>query len=228
MRKVVRATASLLASLMIPGLRAACPDQTALDLLKHKIAYQRTEELDPLKGLSVIHVDVWMRGQLTGFYIRDRLRDFIPTVRMSYLYGTDGLQGGGTCPVEKDWRKCIEYSAGVIEAVGPVTTCAMTIDTHSVPRWEASPNNHKKRQIAAELRHEIEQKWQGVQGIVIRDFNTKDDQITMYLQMPDGEYYQGCGLRSLREPHCEGWHLFGQVPASSLKKWILERPYRLK
>jgi hypothetical protein len=85
-----------------------------------------------------------------------------------------------------------------------------------------------KRRLADELRAEIETKWQGVQEIVIRDFNLKDNQITMYLKMPDGDYFQGCGFRAMREPHCEGWHLFGQVPVSSLRKWVFEKPYRLK
>jgi len=48
------------------------------------------------------------------------------------------------------------------------------------------------------------------------------------LKMPDGDYFQGCGFHAMREPHCEGWHLFGQVPVSSIRKWIFEKPYRLK
>lgn len=222
------ATVSLFASLLVPSLRGACPDQTAVDLLKHTIAYQRTEESDPLRGLSVIHADVWTRGRVTGFYIRDRLPEFVPTVRMSYLHGADGWQGGGTCLVGKDWRKCVEDFATDVESTGPVTTCVMNLDTRSIPRWEPSPNSQTKHQIAGELRREIEQKWQGVLEIVARDFNLKDNQITMYLKMPDGDYYQGCGFRAMREPHCESWHLFGMAPVSSIRKWILDRPYRLK
>src|SRR5580704_12831299 len=142
------ATISLFASLLVPGLRGACPDQAAVDLLKRNIAYQRTEESDPLRGLSVIHADVWMRGRVTGFYIRDRLHEFIPTVRMSYLYGADGWQGGGTCPVGKGWRKCVEDFAADAESTGPVTTCVMNLDTRSIPQWKPSPNSQTKRQVA--------------------------------------------------------------------------------
>jgi hypothetical protein len=97
----------------------------------------------------------------------------------------------------------------------------MNLDTRSIPRWEPSPNSQTKHQIGGELRREIEQKWQGVSEIVIRDFNLKDNQITMYLKMPDGDYYQGCAFRATREPHCERWHLFGMAPVSSIRKWIL-------
>ena len=64
--------------------------------------------------------------------------------------------------------------------------------------------------------------------IVVRNFNLKDNQITMYLKMPDGDYYQGCDFDAIRKPHCDGWHLFGNAPNSGIRKWIFERPYRLK
>ena len=38
----------------------------------------------------------------------------------------------------------------------------------------------------------------GVREIVIRDFNLKDNQITMYLSLPDGDYYMGCGFRAMQ------------------------------
>lgn len=207
---------------------ARCPNPVALEFFKHQIAYQRTEELDPFKGLPQLHADVWQRGPLTAFYMREKLNEFVPGVRMTYLFGKGGPQGGGTCPVEKNWRECVEELAGLEFANNVVGTCTMTLDLRTIPAWKPSPNDQTKRGIADELRHEIEAKWLGVQEIVIRDFNLEDSQITMYLKMPDGDYYQGCGFHAMSTPHCEGWHLFGTSPVSSIRKRIFDRPYRLK
>lgn len=207
---------------------AGCPNPVALDFFKHQIAYQRTGELDPLKGLRELHADVWQRGPLTAFYVREKLNEFAPGVRMTYLFGKGGLQGGGTCPVEKTWRECVEDFAGLEYANNVVGTCAITLDMSAIPVWQPSPNDQTKRRIADELRKEIEAKWPGVQEIVIRDFSLEDNQITMYLKMPDGDYYQGCGFHATSEPHCESWHLFGTSPVSSVRKRIFDRPYRLK
>ena len=206
----------------------SCPNPVALDLFRHQIAYQRTEGSDPLRGLAQVHADVWMCGPLTGFYVRESLNGFVPGVRMTYLFAEDGLRGGGTCPVERNWRECVEGFAGVEYAINLVKTCTATIDMHAIPSWEPSPNDERKRQVANELRREIEAKWQGAQEIVIRDFNLQDPQITIYVKMPDGDYFQGCSFHGTREPHCEGWHLFGQAPLSSIRKGIFDRPYRLK
>jgi len=215
--------------LTIPSFAETCPDKTALGFFKHQIAYERTENSDPLRGLPLIHTDVWIRGPITGFYIHEQLREFNnPTLRMTYLFDDDGLQGGGTCPVVKNWRECIEEFAGAEHASDPITTCKTTIDLRAIPLWRPSPEDQKKKQVAVKLRHEIEARFPGAKEIVVRDFNLKDNQITMYVKMPDGDYFQGCGFHATREPHCVSWHLFGQAPLSSIRKWILERPYRLK
>ena len=209
---------------------AGCPDPAALDAFRYQIAYERQQEEFHLMGWSLIHADVWMRGTITGFYIREEMKDAAPGLRMSYLFDVKGLRGEGTCPVAKDWQNCIEdfaVRAGA-EDVGPTTTCATTLSIPSIPPWRPSPDSPIKREIARELRQEIEQKWRGVLEIVIRDFNLRDNQITMFLRMPDGIYYQGCAFQATLEPHCEGWHLFGQVPTSSLRKWVFDKPYRLK
>jgi hypothetical protein len=109
-----------------------------------------------------------------------------------------------------------------------VTTCAANIDTRAIPAWEPSPNDQNKRKIAAELRVEIEAHWRGAQEIVIRDFNLRDNQITMYLKMPDGDYYRGCGFHATQDPHCEGEHGFGMASVAKIREWIFARPYRLK
>jgi hypothetical protein len=219
-----------LAVLLLPVLdvQGACPDPSALALFKHQIAYQKTEESDPLGGLSVVHMQVWIRGALTGFYITERLPPpWASSLRMAYVFGPDELQGGGTCGVDQDWRRCMSAFPGV-DASGPVTTCTVTVDLRSVPRWEPSPNDQRKRELAAALRGEIEAYLPGTREIVVRDFNLMDNQITMYLKMPDGDFYQGCSFHAKREPHCDGWHLFGQSPLSSIRRWIFQRPYRLK
>ncbi len=207
----------------------ACHSSTALAMFKHQIAYQRTEESDPLKGLSVIHLDVWQRGPLTGFYIREALQGFSPAVRDTYLFDEeDGLRGGGTCPVEKNWRACIEGFADSRGTAIEATTCATIINPRQIAAWEPSPNDKQKRRIARELRHEIEDQWGNPEKIVVRDFNLKDNQITIYMKTRDGEEYHGCNFRATRTPHCDGWHLFGQAPISSIRKSIFERSYVLK
>jgi hypothetical protein len=212
-----------------PSVPSSCPNTTALGMFKHEIAYQKTEGYDPLRGLSVIHADVWMRGSLTGFYIREQLKGAIPTMRDSYLFDNeDGLQGGGSCRTETTWRACIEGFAKPISRKDGVTTCATTIDISRIPAWEPSPNDKEKRRIARELRREIEGQWGQAERIVIRDFNLKDNQITIYMKTEDGDEYRGCGFRAMKTPHCEGWHLFGQAPISSIRKWIFARPYQLK
>jgi hypothetical protein len=206
----------------------ACPNSTALGMFKHQIAYQKTEGYDPLRGLSVIHADVWMRGSLTGFYIREKLKRALPTIRDSYLFDEeDGLQGGGSCSTEKNWRACIEEFAKPV-STGDGVTCTTTIDIRKIPAWKPSPNDKQKRRIARELRREIEDQWGQADKIVIRDFNLKDNQMTIYMKTEDGDEYHGCGFRAMKTPHCEGWHLFGQAPISSIGKWIFARPYQLK
>ena len=207
---------------------ARCPNPIALDFFKHQIAYQRTEELNPFKGLPELHADVWQRGPLTAFYVREKLNEFVPNVRMTYLYGKGGPQGGGTCPVEKNWRECVADFADLEYANYVVGTCSITLDMSTIPAWKPSPNDPTKRRIADEVRKEIEAKWRGVQEIVLHDFNLNDNLIVMYLKMPDGDYYESCGFHATSEPHCEGWALFGASPISNVRKRIFDRPYRLK
>ncbi len=172
-----------------------CPAPAALSFFKHQIAYERTQELNPFKSLQELHADVWQRGPLTAFYIRDRLAEFAPSVRMAYVFGKDSLQGGGTCSNEKNWRACVEEFAGAEDANDAVGTCAITLDMAAIPTWRPSPNDETKRRIANELRREIETQWHGVQEIVVRDFNLKDSLLKMYLKLPDGDRrYSSPGL----------------------------------
>lgn len=207
---------------------SSCPDPVALDLFKHQIAYQRTEEYDPLKGLQEIHADVWERGDLTVFYVRERLNQAVPTIRGAYVIGNHEVLPTYTCPVQQNWKECVEKNAGVV-TLNPISrTCAIRLDMRAIPAWKPAPNDAAKQRIKDELRGEIEAKWPGVQEIVIRDFDLMDNDITMYLRMPDGDYYQGCRFHAMSEPHCDGWHLFGTAPVANIRKWIFEKPYKLK
>ncbi len=206
-----------------------CPDPGALDVLKHEVAYQRTEESYPLQGLQVIHANVWQRGNLTAFYIHERPNGFIPTVRVVYSVEDHEAQGLYTCSIEQNWRTCVEQHSDLAETAQEVPrTCTATVDVGNIPAWTPSPDDQTKQHIAGELRDEILAKWRGALEIIVRDFNLKDSQITIYLKMPDGEYIQGCGFRLTRLPYCNGWHSFGNARVSTLKRWILEEPYRLK
>lgn len=205
-----------------------CPGGDAFNRFKHQIAYQRTQESDPLRGARYLKANVWQRGPLTAFYINNKLTGVVPNMRLAYLFDGDGLQGGGTCPVEKNWRGCVEEFAGTNFATHIVTICTITVDMKQIPAWEPSPNDQSKKVIAEELRKEIEHQWPDAREIVIRDFNLKDSQLTIYLKTPDGDYFQGCSFNSMTIPHCGGWHLFGMAPNSSIRQWILERPYQLK
>lgn len=138
------------------------------------------------------------------------------------------MEGGGSCSVVENWRDCVQKFAGVAYANDVVRTCAATINVRTIPAWHPSPDNPQKRQVADELRREIEAQWPGAEKIVIRDFNLEDPQITFDVRMPDGEYYQGCSFHAMRKPACESWHLFGGAPPSAIREWIFERPYRLK
>ncbi len=215
-----------------PGLTASravsCPTANAVDSFKYEIAYERTEELNPTGGLASVPTHIWERDPLTAFYVDEPLRTFSPNIRLVYLVGTDGARGSFSCPVDQDWQKCIRETAGLEGANNLERTCTTTIDLRNIPGWKPSPNDQRKRQIADELRREIEAQWPAAQEIVIRDFNLKDRQITIYLKMPDGDYFEGCGFRAASEPHCAGWHRFGMVPNSSIRKRIFELPYRLK
>jgi len=217
-----------LSLLSVPSLIGACPDATALQFFKHQIAYQRTLESTPFMGLPLIHTDVWVRGPIAGFCVHEQLKFNNPSLRTTYLFGEYGLQGGGSCNVQKNWRQCIGDFAPLENRSDPVTTCKTTIDLSAIPAWRPSPNDQKKQKIADELGREIEARYQDADQIVIRDFNLLDNQITMYVKTPEGDYFQGCGFYANKQPHCEGWHLFGQAPLSRIRKWIFARPYKLK
>lgn len=203
-----------------------CPAPAALDLFKYQIAFEATEEAPTLKGLRVIHTDVWERGAVTAFYIREPLPEFSTPVRMSYLFAEDSMIGGGGCPADQAWTECVEQFTYGKDAGSRVQTCTSTIDIRAIPAWKPSPDSPEKRQVAAELRSEIESKWWGVEQIVIRDFNLRDPEVTMYLKMPDGVYFRGCALQS--HPHCDTEHGFGQASLSGLRKWVFDKSYRLK
>lgn len=206
-----------------------CPGKpVVVDSFRHEIAYARTEELDPLRGLKVIHANVWERGPNTALYIREPLSEYIPTVRMVYLFNEGDIEGAFTCTLLDEWKSCVQKQVPFEEPQDQARTCGATFNLLDIPAWEPSPNSEKKRRVAAEILAEIAAQWSGAQEIVIRDFNFKDPQVTMYLKMPDGEYVQGCAFHAATQPHCVGWHSFGMAPSPNIRKWVFKRPYRLR
>jgi hypothetical protein len=147
---------------------------------------------------------------------------------MTYIFGAEGLQGGGTCPAEQNWRDCLVQAGGGNALKSVPQVCTATIDLRALPAWEPSVDDARKQQVATELRNEIAAQWKGATEIVIRDFNFKDPQLTAYFKLADGDYVQGCSFHATEKPHCTAWHSFGQVPNASIRQWIFEKPYRLK
>ncbi|MBZ5496409.1 MAG: hypothetical protein LAP85_08400 [Acidobacteriia bacterium] len=212
-----------------PASTPTCPDPVALERFKYFIAYERMGQEDPWRGLQQIHLNVWQQGRLTGFYMLEEVPGAVSTMRISYLFSEDGPIGGGSCPAELDWQKCVvKYTYDNYRRGLPIRRCTTTIDLRTIPLWEPSPDNEEKRRVAAGLRKEIETKWHGVQEIVVRDFNLKDNGITIYMKTRDGDFFQGCEFHVTDKVHCDSWHSFGMISLPDLKKWIFERPYRLK
>ena len=204
-----------------------CPDAYALDLFKHQIAYENTGQLHPFRDPPSIHVDEWTRGSVTVFYIRDYVKGAVPpNQRLLYMFDSKGRNEPGVCLPDEAEDVCVDEVINLGNA-DKAPTCTVTIDLRSIPPWKPSANDAAKRQIARELRAEIETLYPISKEILIRDFNVKDPQIT-FLIRAESDYFQGCSFQAKVKPHCDGWHLFGQVSRSSLRKWVLERPYRLK
>lgn len=207
---------------------SSCPAPDALDLFKQQIAYQRTEVFDPWKGVPIVHANVWQRGPITAFYVRDQLNEFGPGLRMTYLFGKGDLQGGGSCPAAKNWRECVARFAGLEYSNFVAGDCTLALDLRTIPAWKPSPDDEAKKHMADVLRKDIETQWPGVEEIVIRDFNLRDKRITMYLKMPDDDYYESCVFRRTSEPPCSGWSLIGTGTVPNIRAWVFDKPYRLK
>lgn len=207
---------------------AACPNPDALTLFRERIAFERTWAESAFKGKNRIQVNVWSTGQVTGFYIQDPTGPHYDAgMQERYVFaGKDGIRDGSGCDLAKNWPDCLTQIAGASDA--PLAACQLTIDLRTIPAWRPSPNGPEKKRATEEMRREIEARYPDANEIVARDFNLLDHQITFYAKTPDHDYYQGFSFYADREPHCEGWHLFGMAPLSGIRKWIFARPYRLK
>ncbi|HEY1759103.1 MAG TPA: hypothetical protein VGG72_27270 [Bryobacteraceae bacterium] len=213
-----------------------CPDTPAWELFKYQIVFERAEQSGGnLRRLNLIHIDAWERGGTTGFYVREPLPEFSTDGRMVYLFDKEAMTGGGTCPAAWTWTACVEEQARIAGAAPTASaerTCTATLNIRGLPAWKPSPDSPQKRQVADELRRDIEAEWGRAQEIVVRDFDLRDPDITMYLRFPGeapgGGEFKGCAFHSGRPTVCDGWHLFGQSPLSSLRKWVFAKPYRLK
>ena len=110
-----------------------CPSPVAVDFFRHEIAYERTEELNPLRGLTLLTARIWERGPLTAFYVGAALRTFSPSVRLVYFVGADGARGSFSCPMEQNWQKCVQKSTGLEAVYNVARTCAATLDLRTIP-----------------------------------------------------------------------------------------------
>ena len=119
----------------------------------------------------MIHADAWMRGGTTGFYVRERMRGELPTIRDAYIFDEDGRGGPNSCPIEQDWRTCIQGVAKPGRADEGVSRCTARIDLRRIPAWRPSPDSVEKRRVAREVRREIEAAWGEADRIVVRDSN---------------------------------------------------------
>ena len=153
--------------------RRECPDAYALDFVKHQIAYENTEQLHPFRDLPSIHVDVWTRGAVTVFYIRDYVKGAVPpNQRLLYMFDSNGRNEPGVCLPDEAEDVCLDKVINLGNA-DKAPTCTATIDLRSIPPWKPSANDAAKRQIARELRAEIETLYPISKEILIRDFNVK-------------------------------------------------------
>jgi hypothetical protein len=211
-----------------------CPDPAIVAVFKHLIAYDSAVDRTPVRGLRSIDARVWARDGTTVFYLDQPLvadrysRDYYSRIRLAYVIDERGLQTHLYCPTTQDWRQCVEKELGPAKSTILPRTCALKISATKISRWRPTPDGDVKRKVADELRQEIEARWIGAKGIIVRDFHLQDPQITMLIKMPDGDYFQGCAFRAGERPHCDGWHLFGMTPEAYLRERILEWPLRLK
>lgn len=206
---------------------ANCPNATALDQFRYQIAYQRAWGEDPYKGLSLVHVDVWMRGPLTGFYMRGQTNKY-GGIREVDIFDERGPHSGGSCAPGQDWRRCIERFAAKEYFDESTSTCTTMLDLRTIPAWRPSPNDDMKRHVAVELRMQIEVNWPNVEQIKVRDFNLGDPSLMVWLKLPGGDVFQQCDFHAMRTPPCENWAGFGMEPERELRESILKRSYRIK
>ena len=192
---------------------ANCPNPSALEQFMYQIEYQRAWAWggDPFKGLSLLHVDVWMRGPLTGLYVRERRKEYAG-IREADIFDESGRRGGGSCPPDEGWRRCIERFAGQEYSEKSTNTCTTTLNLRTIPAWKPSPNDDMKRHVAVELRTQVEAQWPSVQQIRVRDFNLRDNALMIWMKFPDREIFQHCAFYAMRTPPCEKWGGFGMDP----------------
>lgn len=206
----------------------ACVSPMALDGLKAAIAYSRTVPLNFFKGVTILDARVWSSRDEAVFYFDQRLPPLSSKLRLAYLF-RDAESGFFTCSSQEGWRRCARDQNGQGDVANQMErTCTLKLDVRSIPSWAPSPDSESKRKLTAALRTEIESQWPNAKQIIVRDFNVNDTQIMMLIGAPDGEYFQGCGFRAGRIPHCEGWHSFGTVPLEPIRRRILDLPLKLK
>jgi hypothetical protein len=211
-----------------------CPNPSAIDNFKYDLAYEKKDSRHPDWGLQKLDIEVWQRGLLTGFYVRNKVIVANPNldIRNARIYDTQNNQrSGGYCPAEKNWIECIE---GLVfdkdkHSAGPVQTCTAKIDLRTLLHWKPSPNDSVKQRLARELRKEIEAEWPVVVGgIVVHDFNMRDHEIIVCLETSEGDEFEKYTFSAERKPHLKPLGGFGTISRKVIKSEIFSMPYRLK
>ena len=168
------------------------------------------------------------------------------------------------CPVDASWVTCAAawnpYSflpanspmANLREKKPePVNTPSCDFEVE-VAKWTPSPDDEKKREVAAEILKElledpqpdssstpasgdtrsarvvIEPRERGeLRRVYIRDFNLNDPEVHVYFEDSKETWVIRFDFDSTTKPHMTGGGGYGTVTVESVRDWIMEQPYRL-
>ncbi len=175
------------------------------------------------RHFSVIHI-----GGATALRDDDNEPPFDPALRLVYVLPKSSGLNQISCPAA-EFENCVRDSLHLPAVQEPPSKtqepCRMTV---RVQRWSPSPNDERKKLLAAELLKELEDfGYSRPRFVYVRDFNLDDPEIDFYVVTASGmRVSQGCDFVQRALPHC-GWHLYGQSPLAALRKMVVTRPYRL-
>lgn len=231
-------TVILLAASQMAGAEPCSPPPGSLEKLGAYLRYLNGTGSNKPSGEPFL---VATTGDRVFFRARDsQIPSEDPTTRTVYIYAPGRPIDAISCPADATWTGCVAYWVFTPPEVGdrvmygnekphygvrqePV--CELTL---LIAFWKPSPNDARKKKVAAEVLGEIERfAYPDPKVVYVRDFNLEDPEISAYIVPRKGEPdVLGCHFDVSRAPHC-GWHRFGQSPLSELRRTIMRRPYRL-
>jgi hypothetical protein len=212
------------------GASDCLPPPNALASLKDYLAYSADRRGDRPS------VELFSFATADGdalFLQHEVPRYFDKTQRFVYVFREGHPLFQTSCPADPKWRECAEKSfrdlmpaaAGDDEARTAGSSCDLSV---MIPKWHPSADSPLKRKLASEVLQELMRfGWEHPKEVYVRDFNIHDPDLDFYIIDAEGkENIQGCWFDASRLPHCQ-WHMYGQSPFESLKREIMDRPYRL-